>query len=279
MARYGSDIEFECPNCRGTIQDEIPVPETYWSGDNADERFVEDEAEVACDSCNTGFDLHVQNSDGHISVTVQGYDDVEVKASYASMVEPDEPDDWDLPSEPAIMIQMTLEDVRTVLKSTVPSFHSDTLLRMAFIQQFAALEAYLSDALLLEVLNKPGPLARLIAGDEELKKMKLPLTAIHGNPGIVAHTAATHLRGLLYHNFPKISAIWEEALGFHLFPDDDLKTRMMKAGPIRHDCVHRNGRDKEGNVRTEVDDAFVRQVDTDIRAMVSYIEAQLPLVH
>lgn len=279
MARYASDIAFDCPTCRAKITDEIAVPETYWSGENADERFVEDDAEVACDSCNTGFDLHVQNSDGHIAVTVQGYDDVEVNAGYASMTEPDGPDDWDLPSEPAMMIEMTLEDVRMLLKSNAPSFHSDTLLRMAFIQQFAALEAYLSDTLLLEVLNKPGPLARLVAGDEELKKMKLPLTAIHDNPGIVAHTAATHLRGLLYHNFPKISAIWEQALGFHLFHDDHLKNRMMKAGPIRHDCVHRNGRDKEGSVRTEVDDGFVRQVDTDIRAMVAYIEEQLPLVH
>lgn len=278
MARYASEIEFECPSCGAMIEDQIPVPESYWSGDNADERFVEDDADTVCNACNTGYDLHVQNSDGQIAVDVRGYDDLKVEASYATMVEPEEPDDWEIPSEPAMMIQMTLEDVRTVLKATPPSLHSATVLRMAFIQQFAVLEAYLSDTLIIEVLNKPGALARLIAGDEDLKKIKLPLTAINGNPGVVAHTAATHLRTLLYHNFPKIGLIFEKALGFHLFPDDNVKERMMKAGPVRHDCVHRNGKDKEGKVRDEVNDSFVRQVDSDIRAMVDHIEVNLPMV-
>ena len=276
MSRYASEIRFKCPNCKAMLEDEVPVPETYWSGDNADERFVEGDTDTECRNCNTSFDLYVQNSDGYVAVDVRGYDGVEVKASHAFMLELDEPEDWDLPSEPAIMIQMTLEDVRTVLRSTPQSFHSATVLRMALIQQFAVLEAYLSDTLIIEVLNKPGALARVIAGDEQLKKMKLPLTVVNGNPGIVAHTTATHLRGLLYHNFPKIGVVWKVALGFDLFPEDEVKERMMKAGPIRHDCVHRNGKDKNGKARDEVNDGFVRQVDTDIRAMVDYIEANLP---
>jgi hypothetical protein len=193
------------------------------------------------------------------------------------MMEPDY-DEWDIPSDPAIMIQMTLEDVRIVLRETPSSLLSDTLLRMAFIQQFAVLEAYLSDTLITEVLNKPGALARVIEGDDDLRKMKLPLAMIHNNPGIVPHTVAIHLRDLVYHNFGKVGSIWREALDFDLFPNDDVKERMMKAGPIRHDCVHRNGVGKDGNVRTEVNDGFVEQIDKDIRAMVGYIEDQLPRV-
>jgi hypothetical protein len=277
MAGYASDIQFTCAECDEHNIETIAVPETNWTGDNADERFAEDQEDIWCARCNEGYSLSVQNSDGRIDITNNDGRDLKVRASDAYMAEPDDDDDaWDLPSDPAVNILMTLEDVRTVLKGTPPSFHSATVLRMAFIQQFAALEAYLSDTLITEVVNKPGALQRIIVGDRELKELKLPLAEIHGNPAIVAHTAATHLRGLLYHNFKKIEIIWKLTLDFDLFPDRDIKARMMKAEPIRHDCVHRNGKDKGGNIRTEVDDTFVRRMDEDIRALVEHVEGNIP---
>ncbi|MBJ6122931.1 hypothetical protein [Sphingomonas mollis] len=274
MASYASDIQFTCATCGEHNMETITVPETDWTGDNADERFTEDQEDVWCEHCNEGYSLSIQNSDGHIGITNDDGRDLKLSASDAYMVEPDDAA-WDLPSDPAVNIIMTLEDVRTVLKGTPPSFHTATVLRMAFIQQFAALEAYLSDTLITEVLNKPGALQRIIVGDRELKELKLPLAEIHANPGIVAHTAATHLRTLLYHNFKKIEVIWKLTLNFDLFPDRDMKVRMMKAEPIRHDCVHRNGKDKEGNIRLEVNDSFVRTVDADIRKLIDYVEEHI----
>ncbi len=278
MEGYASRIQFTCAKCGEHNAETITVPETNWTGDNADERFSEGQEDVWCEHCDEGYSLAIQNSDGRIDIANNDGRDLKIKASDAYMVEPDDDDAWDLPSDPAVNILMTLEDVRTVLKGTAPSFHTPTVLRMAFVQQFAALEAYLSDTLITEVLNKPGALKRVIVGDKDLKEMKLALEDIHGNPGIVAHTAATHLRGLLYHNFKKVQIIWECALGFDLFPDDDMRVRMMKAQPIRHDCVHRNGKDKDGNVRTEVNDSFVRTMDEDIRKLVQYVEGSLPNV-
>lgn len=271
---YLSDVQFVCPKCGQENMETVPVPGTDWTGDSADERFTQDNEDVPCQGCGDVFSICLQNNDGRIHVSSNDSEDIRFTASDA--YEPD--DDIDLPSDPAINILMMLEDIREVLNGSPLSFHTATLHRMAFIQQCAALEAYLSDTLVGEVLNKAGALKRIISGDRDLKEMKLPLSVILNNTGLVPHTVAMHLRGLLYHNFKKIEIIWRHALKFDLFPSADIRLRMMKAEPIRHDCVHRNGKDKRGDERTEVDAEFVEQMDKDIRLVIQHIEGQLPWV-
>jgi hypothetical protein len=42
---------------------------------------------------------------------------------------------------------------------------------------------------------------------------------------------------------------YRRALGSTIFPDEDTKKSLMRFLPIRHDCVHRYGRDHEGTER------------------------------
>lgn len=277
MVQYESSIEFRCPICSGMVQADIVVPETYWTGDNADERFVEDEADVGCDHCGSGFMLHIQNSDGHIAAMVYDHEEVKVHCSNAFMTMPLPPDydDLGIPENPAESLISTLVDVSHVLKAAAASFYTPTVNRMAFIQQFAALEAYLSDTLIGLVLNKPAVLATALTAIHDLRDTKLSLADIHADPDIVKRTVVGNLRGLMYHNLEKVGSIYHATLGFHLFPESNCRQRMFKALPIRHDCVHRNGKDKEGNERTEVNDAFVKQIDADMRAIVKHIEAEI----
>lgn len=141
--RYESEIRFNCPTCGALINEVINVPETNWSGDNSDERFVQDEGEVTCNECGTHYHLYIQNSDGNIFVAVDDHENTNVKCSNAEITGgwEDYFDDLDLPPDPASVLRQTLADVREVLKNSTPHFYTDTLNRMAFIQQFAALEA------------------------------------------------------------------------------------------------------------------------------------------
>jgi len=274
MPHYGSDIRYFCNRCQETTADTIEVPETFWSGDNADERFTQDQVEVTCGNCFAEYMLDVQNSDGTITATAIGEPDVSVRCSNAYILGPDEYD-LDLPDEPGMIILQTLADVREVLKMASREFYAGTVNRMAFIQQFAALEAYLSDTLIGQVLERPDVLARALKGIDELKRVTLPLSAIVDDPDIVKRTVSSHLRDLLYHNFAKVSSIWRVTLEFQMFPDKDVQARMFAAVPIRHDCVHRNGKDKDGKERSEVTAAFVRQVGEDMREMVRHIESEI----
>ena len=55
------------------------------------------------------------------------------------------------------------------------------------------------------------------------------------------------------------------------------KTRLLKAITLRHDCVHRNGFDKDGNELIVFTRQFVKDTADLIRDFVAKIESQLGL--
>ena len=69
---------------------------------------------------------------------------------------------------------------------------------------------------------------------------------------IVFKRVTHHLKALLYHNLPKVNALYRIAARIDIFPDETIKARLFEAVPIRHDCVHRNGNDKDGAPSNEV---------------------------
>lgn len=182
---------------------------------------------------------------------------------------------WDIENTPSDSLVDALKDIEEVIRATDAIFYVKTLSRMAFIQQFAALEAYLADTLTQQILESPKALSRALSGLDVLKDIKLSLADIAANPDIVKVTVAQTLRDLLYHNFQRVDAIWRVALEFSIFPDPDVKRRMFSCVPIRHDCVHRNGRAKDGKEHAEVNFDFVLQVGEDVHAMMMHIEDTL----
>lgn len=274
---YASFATFGCPQCGAEVRDVIFVP-TSSSVDRDEHGFsTQGEAEIMCGRCTKEYWLEVRNSTGKVFAQIRGYPKVPVTCNNAC--HPDELDDygylWEMSDTPSDSLVDALKDIEEVIKSKDAIFYVRTLSRMAFIQQFAALEAYLADTLTKQVLKCPETLGRALTGVKDLKEIKLTLSEVVANPDIVKVTAAKVLRGILYHNFMKVDAIWQIALGFRLFPNEELKQRMLRYEPIRHDCVHRNGRDKDGNERTDVDFDFVIQMAEDVHAMLNHIEDTL----
>jgi len=230
-----------------------------------------------CGCCTADYRLEVRNSTGRVFARIVGFPKVAVTCTSAT--HRDELDDiellWDTQDTPSDSLVDALKDIEEVLQATDAIFYMKILSRMAFIQQFAALEAYLADTLTRQILENSSALSRALTGLDSLKDIKLPLADIAANPDIVKVTVAGALRDLLYHNFGKVDAIWKIALQFSIFPDAGVKQRMFKRIPIRHDCVHRNGRDMHGNEHPEVDFDFVLQVGEDVHAMMMHIEDAL----
>lgn len=94
------------------------------------------------------------------------------------------------------------------------------------------------------------------------------------NPDVVIREATDHLRSIMYHNLEKVDALYRITSGYRLFPDDETRKRLNINVPVRHDCVHRNGCDKEGNLRTEITKEYVVSFAEDVIALVDHIEKQ-----
>lgn len=273
---------FTCPACNNLVTVDVDVPEVDWTVEPLSDSLSEDDAEIECPACGSGFSVYVQNSPSHCKVEMYDHPSVQIEADDApfSAGGPDEEEDWlnsSIPADPHKIFHDTcyhLEDVlaeygedgRGVLQ------HSAALInRMTFAQSVSVLEAYLGDTLVNAVMSRPESMRRLVAKDIELSEQKLTLVQILDNHEIVSERVEDYLRGLLYHNLAKVEVIYKIALGVEIIPDKELKARLFKAMSIRHDLVHRNGKDKNGVV-VQLPSYVVSGAISDIRAFVNHVE-------
>lgn len=274
---YATFALFRCPACAAEVHDVIFVPRSSSFPRDEHGLSTQGEADIMCGWCTADYRLEVRNTTGKVFAQVIGFPKVAVTCTGA--IHRDELDDvqlpWDIENTPSDSLVDALKDIEEVIQATDAIFYMKPLSRMAFIQQFAALEAYLADTLTQQVLENPEALSRSLSGLDVLKDIKLSLADIAANPDIVKITVAQTLRDILYHNFQRVDAIWRVALEFSIFPDSDVKRRMFSCLPIRHDCVHRNGRDKDGKEHADVNFEFVLQVGEDVHAMMMHIEDAL----
>ena len=78
------------------------------------------------------------------------------------------------------------------------------------------------------------------------------------------------LRELLYHDLRKIKPIYHDALGIDL---GDV-TELYKAVLVRHDLVHRNGKNHEGEDHT-ITEEMVRELQTTVKALMDSVNNQI----
>lgn len=153
------------------------------------------------------------------------------------------------------------------------SMHGNHLVnRMIFSQQITALEAYLGDTLLNEVMRNKEAMQRLIDKDEALAKEKFTLSEVSKDPDLVQHKVCTHLREVMYHNLRKVDVLYDIALGVRILDLAADKASLFKVVLLRHDCVHRNGFDKEGNEIDVLTKAFVQDTADLIKAFIEGIQ-------
>ena len=275
--RYTSDISFSCPRCGEEVEEAIAVSETDWTGDNADERFIQESEAVQCSFCNEWFEIEINNRDGQITARLDEFPDVDVSSLDAELSDPEaERIEWivDFATEPMKELELALLEIDRLVSTYGVNTSVTTMNRMLFSQQVAAMEAYLCDTLLNTVMADEDRLKTLLEKEDELKKLKLPLLEIHANPSIVKLKVGEHIQSLLFHNLPKTASIYR-LLSIELFDDKAVSKRLHKAMELRHDCVHRNGRTKAGEQLTEITKKFVLQNGRDIRSVAEYIEGQI----
>jgi len=144
--------------------------------------------------------------------------------------------------------------------------------RLVFSHQVTALEAYLGDTLKNEVFRDRRAMQRLIDQDADLKIQKFTLAEIVKDPQLIDRIVREHLRGIMYHNLPKVDVLYRIALEFKILNLAADKDSLFTAVHFRHDCVHRNGSDKDGQELKVFTKTFVQQTADSIRDLVQSIE-------
>ena len=283
MQRLETTAKFNCPLCHEDATAQVEVPEPNWgASDKMSELTSEGATEVTCNRCEVTFSAYVQNSKSDCTVTLGEYPDVEVIADTA-FFSPSE-DDWlntNLPEHPAVIFMDSHQHSGDILAeygvggTGVLSHSAFIINRMVFAQQVSALEAYLGDTLVQQVMFSHEAMDRILDKEEELKDVKIGLADIVKSPDIVRKTVRAHLQGILYHNLAKVAVLYKIALKINIWPNDDIKKSLFRAVQYRHDCVHRNGRDKDGTELTVFTTEYVTLMLEAMHTLVQHIEAAL----
>ena len=282
--RLETSVHFTCPKCGKQASTRIRVPEPNWgAAERMSDLMSEDQTDITCNHCNEYFPAYVQNSSSGCMVTLDDYPDTRVTAEYA-FYSPSSPEDWineEVPADPYTEFSNSYFHLGDILPEygvggggSLP--HSGSLInRMTFTQQIAAFEAYLGDALINGVFADKAAMHRLLNGDHDLKATSIPIAIASSNPNVVSETVQRHLQDVIYHNLAKVAKLYEIAFQFDIWPNPETREKLFKAVHYRHDCVHRNGRTKDGKQLDVFTSEYVNDILDTTYAMVRHIEAGL----
>ncbi|HGU6067697.1 TPA: HEPN domain-containing protein, partial [Klebsiella pneumoniae] len=121
-----------------------------------------------------------------------------------------------------------------------------TLQRMCYASMITAMETYLGDIIKREIMTRPALMERFVTTYEEYSEMKFPLSNIHSQLRKLDKRVRDTLDGIAFHNLAKAKEIFRNVLIVEF--DNSSFSKLCKAVGTRNDIVHRNGKDKKGNI-------------------------------
>lgn len=271
-------IEFVCPRCGAAISEpveEIPSYDILADRESDAQGYVEQI--VVCAGCENQFAVSLRNA-GACLVAELADHETPVTVIDDPTHEPDDP--WEveayqrenLPDDPAKIFKFATYDIEHIAAEMEGRGLIGALNRMLLVQYFSAIEAYLSDRLIGLVLNDPKAMAALVKGNKEWRADKIAVVELASNPNAFRDWVHTRLRELMYHNFVKIDLYYRSALGSTIFPEEATKKTLMEFVPVRHDCVHRYGRDHDGHERS-ISKADLEKLSAALEGVVAHLEA------
>ena len=74
-----------------------------------------------------------------------------------------------------------------------------------------------------------------------------------GNPELVTNKITSYLKSFLYHELEFVTEVYRAALAVDIVADELSATALKEVMIDRHHCVHRDGKDNDGQVLTQFD--------------------------
>ncbi|RVG70891.1 hypothetical protein [Sinorhizobium meliloti] len=256
------EVSFLCPVCGHPGKGYMVTP-------------VEDGETVEEISCLNPEDEHswsvrIIQKNASVSARLDGQPGVPVSVYPAGM-----PDEWDEPApEPGAhgIFLKAMGEWRDNVEEIARMDGLSSRNRMLFITLYSIVEAYFADAI-IGAAQVDTNLQRQMLKLKSLKDKQITLATVLDKPTIVRDMVKVALQALSFHDLKQVSWISEKSFNKSILPKDkdDRKLILMSVGK-RHDCVHRNGRDKDGNQHDDISSAYLKKIGTIFEGMAEALE-------
>lgn len=193
-------------------------------------------------------------------------DDLEAETPYwsgPSDIIPDDLDDYFFRSSAESFRQtdafhQSVSNIERLLQTNVEAADRQCMLRLLYVNVITALETYLSAKFISSVNGDENLLRKFVETTPEFKNQRVPLSDIFSTHDAIKKQVQEHLLDVVWHRLDKVAPMFQHTLEIPFPPD--LK-ELHKSLLVRHDCVHRNRRTKEGEERL--------LYENDIKALLS----------
>lgn len=178
-------------------------------------------------------------------------------------------------SEQLEFFQLNNVNIKKILDIEYPEELQLTMYSMLYAQVVTSIEAYLSSSFISTVLPSKDLMLKTIATDKSLADRKFDLKDAFTIQEKVESIVAEHLQNVIFHNIEKVKPMYRDVLDIEI--GSSLRW-LFKAVTIRHDCVHRCGKTKEG-ITNQITKGDVEQLIRNAVKFVAHIEAELDAKH
>lgn len=139
----------------------------------------------------------------------------------------------------------TIDHVRKISEIPSDGEVKNHLLGMLYVNVITAMETYLSDVFLREVIEDKTKLVKFVENNPGFQNRTFKLSEIFREIEAIEDEAKKFLLGMMWHNLNKIKPMFKVSLNVD-FPRNI--SVIFKAVLKRHDLVHRGGKNKDGEV-------------------------------
>lgn len=258
-------LRFTCPDCgEEVVSDAFWVPLPDFSAENNSDSMNYENYEVECGSCGRSFEVTIYNAMYDGEVEVEDVDEVEVEEEFADEDMDYEKYVFDVTPE---KISDVLDEIESLSVST-----KEYLYRQLYAGAITSMEAFLSSTLIRQVLSSEDLKRKFVETYMPYREEQMPFSDLYKKLDTIDSKIQKTLRELMYHNLGKIKPIYKDTLDIDM---GDI-SEVMKAVLVRHDIIHRSGKDKDGKLH-EVKKEDVIALVENVSSIISRVEGQLTI--
>jgi hypothetical protein len=263
-----------CPVCR-VPADAWPsgLPKVKWTADG--HRDTTEQIELECETCGHEFDVTVRaHKDGwEVFLT----DDSSARVILEHFAYDDWIDEVPVETHPKAIFDEAIREWSGLLVAIADrKSGSAGINRMLLVQLFSILEAYLADAVIKLVYDDPRVAAAIIPWHTELKNEQISLARVATEPTLMRDLVVAQLRKTQFHRLGFVNGMLRASIDHQILPKHKgQRDMLLRSVERRHDCAHRNGRDKNGLLSADLTIGYLQNLASHFKDMVVALAARV----
>lgn len=274
---FGTDsliVRFKCDNCSHPVEsDEISVPAPDYTAESAGDSQSENDGYAICDNCQKEFEINIYvtyaGGDGDIDELPDDYS-IEVE----EIGEEYDEEYYEAISSNTEFFQTFNQNLDNILYLLAIEPNNEELKKLFHRQLYSSvigiMETYLSDAFINTVFKSKENLKQFYKTFKGFDKQNIAMSAFYDFQEKAESVAKKAMLDIIYHNLPKVSEMYKDTFNVKFPQFGDI----YKAVSKRHDFVHRNGKDKDGN-EVSVNSTMIEVLVGDVRTFIIEIDDQI----